>query len=247
MLVNLEHESKLHAWLLQGMTKTGRIHWKECADYYKQFRPTLVEVYPQEYGINYDQYVKAINHIGAVPDMQGRLLDVIGQVRTFEQSLLRVMKGLSRACELYTKLLLNGVYEFLEKLRTLLTATEQAAQTLAEKHAEEYFHPQLEAHLVTWITMKLPTPVKTRAYNRRSQPSVRILLTEFYLYKESTGQMPIQEDIKTAFEKLIGPVLRNVTGFEWKRTHCEQTAYLSITTTDDQVHAYITSVNGGDT
>ena len=34
MLVNLEHESKLHAWLLQGMTKTGRSHWKECADYY---------------------------------------------------------------------------------------------------------------------------------------------------------------------------------------------------------------------
>ena len=42
MLVNLDHESKLHAWLLQGMTKTGRIHWKECADYYKQFRPTLL-------------------------------------------------------------------------------------------------------------------------------------------------------------------------------------------------------------
>ena len=29
---------------------------------------------------------------------------------------------------------------------------------------------------------------------------------------------------------------------EWKRTYCEQTAYLSITTTNDQVHAYITSV-----
>ena len=61
------------------------------------------------------------------------------------------------------------------------------------------------------------------------------------LYKESTGQMPIQEDIKTAFEKLINPVVKNVTGFEWKRTFCEQTAYLSITTTDDQVHTYITS------
>ena len=148
-----------------------------------------------------------------------------------------MMKGLSRACEFYAKLLLNGVYEFLERLRTLLTATEQAAQTLAEKQAEEYLHPQLEA-LVTWITAKLPDPVKTRAYNRRSQPSVQILLTEFYftllpqpseqarhlgnlvknptsactntvevitnienwrvsvqLYKESTGQMPIQDSI----------------------------------------------------
>ena len=57
MLVNLDHESKLHAWLLQGMTKTGRTHWKECADYYKRFGPTLAEVYPQEHGIKYDQYV----------------------------------------------------------------------------------------------------------------------------------------------------------------------------------------------
>ena len=62
------------------------------------------------------------------------------------------------------------------------------------------------------------------------------------LYKESTGQMPIQEDIKTAFEKLINPILKNVTGFAWKKTYCEQTAFPSITTTDDQVHTYITSV-----
>ena len=93
--------------------------------------------------------------------MQGRLLDMVGQVRDFEQSLLCVMKGLSRACEFDTKLLLNGVYEFLERLRTLLTATEQAAQTFAEKQAEEYFHPQFEAHLVTWIAMKLPDSVET--------------------------------------------------------------------------------------
>ena len=93
--------------------------------------------------------------------------------------ILRVLKGLSRACEFYAKLLFNGVYEFLDRLRTLLTATEQSAQTFAEKQAEEHFHPQLEAHLMNWITMKLPGPVKTRAQNRRSQPSVRILLTEF--------------------------------------------------------------------
>ena len=120
MLVNLEHESKLHAWLLQGMTKTGRTHWQECADCYRQYKPTVNEAYAKEDGIRYDQYVKAINHIGTVPDMQGRLLIVIHQVRTFEQSLLRVMKGLSRAYEFYAKLLLNGVYEFLERLRTLL-------------------------------------------------------------------------------------------------------------------------------
>ena len=31
--------------------------------------------------------------------------------------------------------------KFLERLRTLLTATEQAAQTFAEKQVEEVFHP----------------------------------------------------------------------------------------------------------
>ena len=252
LLINLEHESKLHAWLLQGMTKTGRGHWKDCADYYRQYKPTATEVSAKEDHIKYDQYTRAINHIGGIPDMQGRLLMVIHQVRLFEQNLLRVMKGLSRACEFYAKLLLNGIYEFLERLRTLQTATEQVAQTFAEKQAEEEFHPQLEAHLITWISAKLPDPVKTRAHNRRPQPSVRILLTEFYftllphpseqarhlgnlvknptsassnpvevitnieqwrvsvqLYKESTGQMPIQEDIKTAFEKLVNPILKN--------------------------------------
>ena len=59
------------------------------------------------------------------------------------------MKGLSRACEFYAKLLSNGIYEFLERLRTLQTATEQVAQTFADKQAEEEFHPQLEAHLIT--------------------------------------------------------------------------------------------------
>ena len=74
MLVNLDQESKLHAWLLQGMTKTGRLHWKECAEYYKRHKPTLTEVYAKEDYIKHDQYHKALNHIGPVLDMQGRLL-----------------------------------------------------------------------------------------------------------------------------------------------------------------------------
>ena len=96
----------------------------------------MIEVYAKEDHIKYDQYTKAINNIGVDPDMQGRLLVVIHQVRVFEQTLLRVMKGLSCACEFYVKLLLNGVYEFLECLRTLQIATEQVSQTFAEKQAD---------------------------------------------------------------------------------------------------------------
>ena len=75
---------------------------------------------------------------------------------------------------------LHGMYHFLEQLRGLKTATEQATQTFSASQAEERFHPQLEALLVTWPSNKLPEVVRKRALNRRPQPSARILLTEFY-------------------------------------------------------------------
>ena len=80
------------------------------------------------------------------------------------------MKGLSRACEFYAKLFLHGVNEFLEGSE-LCRQRLNRPLTFAEKRAEEKFHPQLEALLITCITAKLPDPVKTRAYNRRSQLS----------------------------------------------------------------------------
>ena len=75
---------------------------------------------------------------------------------------------------------MHGMYQFLEQLRSLTTATEQATQTFATSQAEELFHPQLEALLITWLSNKLPEVVRKRAHNRRPQPSARILLTEFY-------------------------------------------------------------------
>ena len=138
MLINLDNEAKLHAWLLQEMTKTGKAHWRECAEYYERHKPTLPEVNPKEDDIKFDQYTKALAHIGTAPDIQGRL-NVINQVRVFEQNFLRVMKGLSRACESHAKLLLNGIYEFLERLRTLETATEQAAQSLLRNRRKKTF------------------------------------------------------------------------------------------------------------
>ena len=139
-----------------------------------------IEVYPKEDTIKYDQYTKAFGQIGPVPSTEGRLMTVVEQVVIFEQNILRTLKGLSPACEFYAKLLLHGMYHFLEQLRGLKTATEQATQTFAASQAEELFHPQLEALLVTWLSNKLPEVVRKRAHNRRPQPSARILLTEFY-------------------------------------------------------------------
>ena len=170
-----QSESKLHTWLLQGMALRGKAHWKDCADYYERHKPVAIDVFPKEDNIKHDQYTKAFSQIGQVPSTEGRLMTVVEQVVIFEQNIL-----LSPACEFYAKLLLHGMYHFLEQLRGLKTATEQATQTFATSQAEELFHPQLEALLVTWLSNKLPEVVRKRAHNRRSQPSARILLTEFY-------------------------------------------------------------------
>ena len=173
-------ESKLHTWLLQGMALRGKAHWKDCADYYERYKPVAADVFPKEDNIKHDQYTKAFGQIGQVPSTEGRLMTVVEQVVVFEQNILRTLKGLSPACEFYAKLLLHGMYQFLEQLRSLTTATEQATQTFATSQAEEMFHPQLEALLITWLSNKLPEVVRKRAHNRRPQPSARILLTEFY-------------------------------------------------------------------
>ena len=87
-------------------------------------------------------------------------MNMVEQVIIFEQNFLRMMKGLSPACEFYAKLLLHGIYDFLHQLRTLETATEQATQTVAVTQAEELFHPQLEALFITWLSNKLPELVQ---------------------------------------------------------------------------------------
>ena len=280
-----QSESKLHTWLLQGMALRGKAHWKDCADYYERRKPVAMDVFPKEDNIKHDQYTKAFSQIGQVPSTEGRLMTVVEQVVIFEQNILRTFKGLSPACEFYAKLLLHGMYHFLEQLRGLKTATEQATQTFATSQAEELFHPQLEALLVTWLSNKLPEVVRKRAHNRRSQPSARILLTEFYftlfpqpddqakhlgniarnptstsqnstdviinietwrtsiqMLKDISGYIPMKEDIRSAFEKLIAPLAKHDDTFSLTKTLCQREAYMAITTTDDDVYKYIVSI-----
>ena len=280
-----QSESKLHTWLLQGMALRGKAHWKDCADYYERYKPVAVDVFPKEDNIKHDQYTKAFGQIGQVPSTEGRLMTVVEQVVIFEQNILRTLKGLSPACEFYAKLLLHGMYHFLEQLRGLKTATEQATQTFATSQAEEMFHPQLEALLVTWLSNKLPEVVRKRAHNRRPQPSARILLTEFYftlfpqpddqakhlgniarnptstsqnptdviinietwrtsiqMLKDISGYIPMKEDIRSAFEKLVAPLAKHDDTFSLTKTLCQREAYKAITTTDDDVYNYIISI-----
>ena len=278
-------ESKLHTWLLQGMALRGKAHWKDCADYYERYKPVAADVFPKEDNIKHDQYTKAFSQIGQVPSTEGRLMTVVEQVVVFEQNILRTLKGLSPACEFYAKLLLHGMYQFLEQLRSLTTATEQATQTFATSQAEEMFHPQLEALLITWLSNKLPEVVRKRAHNRRPQPSARILLTEFYftlfpqpddqakhlgniarnptstsqnptdviinietwrtsiqMLKDISGCIPMKQDIRSAFDKLVAPLAKHDEDFSLTKTLCQREAYKAITTTDDDVYNYIISI-----
>ena len=116
--------------------------------------PTAIEVSPKEDNITFDQYAKALVHIGTVPDTEGR------SMTTRSYCLMELMT------------------DFLDQLWTLDTATEQATQTFATGQGEELFYLQLGALLITWLTNKLPEVVRKRAQNRRPQPSARILLTE---------------------------------------------------------------------
>ena len=264
--------SPLKAWLLRGMNRHGKAHWADCREYYREHQPTVAEL---------DKSFRLPK-----PDQMRQALDTVTlPVRRLEQTFIRVMKGLTPSCVLYAKLLFNGVYEYLTILREERTASGQADKQFNQTTEEEKFHPQLESHVVTWVTSKLSNYELSRAYNRRSEPSARIYLTEYYFsvlpqpeeqarrlgyvarspstvsanptdvlsnienwrassqkLNELTNWIPMKEDIKTAFESLIAPLVEHVSGFELNRQLIKRKAYASITTTDADVYKYITSI-----
>ena len=66
--------------------------------------------------------------------------------------------------------------------------------------------------------------------------------TSIQKLNELTNWIPMKEDIKTAFESLIAPVVEHVSEFELSRELIKRKAYASITTTDADVYKYITSI-----
>ena len=62
------------------------------------------------------------------------------------------------------------------------------------------------------------------------------------MLKDISGYIPMKEDIRSAFEKLIAPLAKNDATFSLTKTLCQREAYMAITTTDDDVHKYIISI-----
>ena len=171
--------SPLKAWLLRGMNRHGKAHWADCREYYREHQPTVAELDKSFRLPKPDQMRQALDTI-LLPGNSGTLIGLVVGIRRLEQTFIRVMKGLTPSCVLYAKLLFNGVYEYLTILREERTASGQADKQFSQTTEEEKFHPQLESHVVTWVTSKLSSYELSRAYNRRSEPSARIYLTEYY-------------------------------------------------------------------
>ena len=110
--------SQSYTLVVTGNGSKRKGTWKECADYYERYKPTAIEVYPKEDKSSMISTPKAFGQIGPVPSTEGRLMTVVEQGVVFEQNILRTLKGLSPACEFCAKLLLHGMYHFLEQLST---------------------------------------------------------------------------------------------------------------------------------
>ena len=82
--------------------------------------------------------------------------------------------------------------------------------------------------------------VKTR---RMSLSILRRGERQYRCLRISRCHIPMKEDIRSAFEKLIAPLAKNNAAFSLTNTLCEQEAYMAITTTtDDDVYKYIISI-----
>ena len=66
--------------------------------------------------------------------------------------------------------------------------------------------------------------------------------TSIQMLKDISGHVPMKEDIRSAFEKLIAPLAKNDAEFSLTKTLCQREAYMAITTTDDDVYKYIISI-----
>ena len=66
--------------------------------------------------------------------------------------------------------------------------------------------------------------------------------TSIQMLKDMSGYIPMKEDIRSAFEKLIVPLAKHDDSFSLTKTLCQREAYMAITTTDDDVYKYIISI-----
>ena len=66
--------------------------------------------------------------------------------------------------------------------------------------------------------------------------------TSIQMLKDISGCIPMKQDIRSAFDKLVAPLAKHDDDFSLTKTLCQREAYKAITTTDDDVYNYIISI-----
>ena len=66
--------------------------------------------------------------------------------------------------------------------------------------------------------------------------------TSIQMLKDISGYIPMKQDIRSAFDKLVAPLAKHDDDFSLTKTLCQREAYKAITTTDDDVYNYIISI-----
>ena len=117
--------SPLKAWLLRGMNKHGKAHWADRREYYNEYQPTVAELDKSFRPPKPEQMRLALSIITSLPGQLEDLVRAVNEIRSFERTFIRVMKGLTPACVLYAKLLLNGVKKRLHRDKPKSSSTKQ--------------------------------------------------------------------------------------------------------------------------
>ena len=171
-------ELTLQTWLLRSHFQQSKNHWRKCYEYNVTHQPTATQL-DQDNRFKPTDVDKALGKV-KFPASTGSVLQVIQGIRDFEGQLVRAMKGISLACVLYSKLLLNGVHVDLERLQSKKTAAEQAMLSFDKQNVEEAFMQTLESRVHAWLVEVVPRDIQNKAANRAHSLSARMLIVEYY-------------------------------------------------------------------
>ena len=121
----LTEESPLQQWLLDGSSRRSHQHWKQVYQYYQKNKATPSELNGRDVILRQQNVLEVLKSSGTLPKGEGPIVQVLDSIRRWEEQFLQVLSGLSLACSIYGKLLLNGVHSTLARLNKKKFAIEQ--------------------------------------------------------------------------------------------------------------------------
>ena len=147
----LVEESPLQQWLLDGSSRRSHQHWKQIYQYYRRHEPTPSELNDRDMILKQHNVLEVLKCSGALPKGDGPIVQVLDSKRRWEEQFLQVLRGLSLACSVYGKLLLNGVHSTLAGLNKKKFAIEQILPSVIPF--------SFSTTLITFLVVQEPYPL----------------------------------------------------------------------------------------